>query len=560
MTKLKTLIAMQLRDKLDLSFVSDKKQLLRTVIFTVLKFVIVVVIASVILSLSSTFGLFFNSEFPRIMILILTFSLFLSLIACTIELMKNLYFSDDNKVLITLPVDANKIFISKIIVFYIYELKKSISFLLPLTLACTLQMTMKGLCPFWINIWMIIPLMLIILLPVLLGALLSIVAMWIYRFMKRVPILQVIFFIGILGLSIWVIVELIGLVPEEINLISQWATISKNIREFLLQVENKLTLMSELIYIIVGEKTQGLVYALNLYTFIKFLILIGVAVILFVLSYFISRPIFFKMMAKSFEINKKTGVTGKNRTQNKYITFIDKEFKINIRTLSISVNYLMVYIIVPILILFLNTMYEAMDTRVLGDMLIYTFNILMICLPLLASNALVATYFSREGRAGYIKKTKPVMAIYPLAVKLFFNILFSIPTVFVTVWIFGKSVSFSALEIVFLGFAILFVHLGHMVYSATLDIMNPQNEQYATTGNDIDNPNENKSTILAFILSAVFALIAYVFLSEANLASATGSVTTGLLKLLIIGLIYFASMAIMFVKHIKAYYYEIQGR
>lgn len=51
------------------------------------------------------------------MVLILTISLGLSLISCTFELTNNLYFSEDNRVLITLPVDTNKIFVSKIIVF-----------------------------------------------------------------------------------------------------------------------------------------------------------------------------------------------------------------------------------------------------------------------------------------------------------------------------------------------------------------------------------------------------------------------------------------------------------
>ena len=49
-----------------------------------------------------------------------------------------------------------------------------------------------------------------------------------------------------------------------------------------------------------------------------------------------------------------------------------------------------------------------MDTREVGNLLIYTFNVLLICLPLLSSNALVATYYSREGRTGYMKKSKPI--------------------------------------------------------------------------------------------------------------------------------------------------------
>ena len=41
----------------------------------------------------------------------------------------------------------------------------------------------------------------------------------------------------------------------------------------------------------------------------------------------------------------------------------------------------------------------------MGYRLIYAFNVLLICLPMLASNALVATYYSSEGRAAYMKKT-----------------------------------------------------------------------------------------------------------------------------------------------------------
>lgn len=560
MLKLKTLVTMQLKDKIDFSFVKDKKQLLRTIIFSSLKFIIIIVIANIILSLCSTAGLFFNSEFPQIMIIILTISLALSLISCTIELMKNLYFSEDNKVLITFPVDANKIFISKIIVFYIYELKKSIGFLVPLTLSCTIQMTLKGLCPIWINLWVLVALVFVIMLPVLLASLLSILSMAIYRFLKKVPILEVIILVSAGILAIFGIVQLINLIPENINLISQWPTISKQIRTFLLTVEQKLSLMSQLVYIIIGEKTASLNYALNIWTLIKFLILMVINGVLFVLAYFISRPIFFKMMSKSFEIDKKTGISKPNKIKNKYFTFVNKEFKINLRTLDISINYLIVYIMVPILILFLNTMYKAMNTRILGDMLIYTFNMLLICLPLLASNGLVATYYSREGRAGYIKKTKPIFVIYPLLAKLFFNIIFSIPTVFVTVLIFGKSVEFNSIEIIILGFAILFLHLGHMFYSATLDIMNPQNEQYATTGDEIDNPNENKSIVMAFILSGIFALISYKLLSEANLGSVDGSILLGAVKMMLISLIFFGSNIYMFSKRIKAFYYEIQGR
>ena len=261
-------------------------------------------------------------------------------------------------------------------------------------------------------------------------------------------------------------------------------------------------------------------------------------------------------MSKNFEMNKSIDKHGSNKKRKKYFTFINKEFTINLRTINISVNYLMVYIIIPILILLLNKMFVAMDSSQMGYRLKYTFNILLICLPMLASNALVATYYSREGRAGYLKKTKPIEIVYPLLAKLFFNVIFSIPTIVISTSIFGEFNKIGIVAIIILSLTILFVHLGHMLYSATLDIMNPQNEQYATTGLSIDNPNENKSTIVAFIVSFLFAIVGYKFFAE---AMANGQLIIGYLKLLAISIIYLTTNIYMFLKRVKAYYYEIQG-
>ena len=151
-----------------------------------------------------------------------------------------------------------------------------------------------------------------------------------------------------------------------------------------------------------------------------------------------------------------------------------------------------------------------------------------------------------------MKKTKPIYALYPLMTKIFFNAILSIPSLCVSVFVFGKYVNFTMIQILLLSLTMLVIHYGHMIYSATLDVMNPQNEQYATTGINIDNPNENKSTMWAFIISFLFALIAYKLLSESVLGSATQDLTFGILKLLFIGAVYFVSMIMLFIKRIKA--------
>lgn len=552
MKKLLPLVMMQLRDKIDLTL-SDKKSLFREIIFTVIKFVIVAAITYVLLFLLQTLGVFYYSEAARIMILVLTFSLALSLITCTKDLMLNLYFSDDNKVLITLPANANILFLSKLIVFYIYEIKRSLGFLLPITFGSVLYLTTVNGASVGVFFWMILPMLFILMLPVLLGALLSIPVMFVYRFFKKYQIAFLIFIVLVGGATIFGIVSLINLIPENIDLMNQWPSIRNWIKDFLLSLEQNLFVMRNLVSTIIGERaTNDSAATLSYVTFFKFVIIVlGDFVVLF-LAYCLSRPLFFNMMSKNFENNTKIGKHGRNVRHNKNLTFINKELKINLRTISISVNYLLIYIALPIMVLLLNALYEAMDTKYIGDILIITFNVLIICLPLLASNALVATYYSREGRAGYMKKVKPIYALYPLLSKLFFNVIFSIPTVFVTVFIFGNSVEFDFKLSLCLSLAVLFLHLGHMLWSATFDIMNPQNEQYATTGGQIDNPNESKSTLFAFIISFMFAIIAFVLFNESGFAS----YMIPAVKLLFISLIFFVVIGSLFIKRIKAFYYE----
>lgn len=560
MKQLFTLVSMQLRDKIDLTWIHDKKQCIRNIVLGVTKFLVISALVFLLLRFSSAppTVIFYYSESPIVMTLVLTLSLALSVISCTSGLMKNLYFSEDNKVLITFPVDANKIFLSKLIVYFVYELKRAFSFLIPISFSCVLYMVFKRCVGFYDLFYMWIPLVFIIALPVLLGALLSIPVMYFYRFLKKFPVVEAILALCVLVALIVGVVKAIDLIPENIDLMNQWPTIAKSIRKFLLAVEQNLKICGRMISSIIGEKQPSQNYSLEWITLLKLLILIVVDFVLLVLTYVLSRPLFFKMMAKNFEISKKQTSSKKNVKRNKYFTFIHKEFIINLRTIDISVNYLVVYIVVPISIFLLNKLYQAMDTRDLGNLLIYTFNVLLICLPLLSSNALVATYYSREGRAGYMKKAKPIFAAYPLLAKLFFNMLFSIPSVFASVYAFGSLNGISKTNMFIFAMAILILHFAHMLWSAMIDIMNPQNEQYATTGDEVDNPNETKSTVLAFVISVVYALFAYKLLSESNLF--TGGLTQGFTKLLLISCLVFIGISVLFIKRVKAYYYDMQGR
>ncbi len=553
MRQIKTLIFMQLKDKIDVSWIYSNKSRIHTVVLAIVKFLVITLIYSLILFGASKLGLVYYFDMPQIMTFVMTLALVLSFISCAYGLMKTLYFAEDNKVLITMPIRNNKIFISKLLVFYFYEIKRSFSFTIPLILACAINLSLKN-CLHWTSyLWMILPIVLLIALPVLLGSLFSIPLMYLYRFMNKYSVvkgfLALFIIIGFIAGSIY----LINFIPSSIDLIVQWPEIRSAIMNFLNDFEKRNIIITNITRSIIGQKQSNGIFYVDGWTLLKTLVLLVSVVILYFLNYFISRPIFFKMMSKNFEFNKNATIEGINKKHSPFISFNIKEFKVSFRSMEISINYLAIYIIIPILILLLDRIFDAIDKNSLGYRLSYAFNILIILLPLLASNSLIATLYSKEGRAGYIKKTKPVKPIVPLFAKLTFNLVLSIPCVIVSVIIFGKYADLGVGNTMIMVFAILFLHYGHIFYCATLDIMNPQNELYATSGEDVNNENENKASVVAFVLTLIYSLFAFKLFSEVGVYN---GMATACLKMFFISLGIALYLIISFVLKVKAFYGE----
>ena len=124
--KLKTLVLMQLKDKIDMSFLRSKKRTILKLVVSVLLLALITGAIYVLLMFSSRLHFFsLLSIIPTNLITFIFCIMFmLSIVTSTFGLMKTLYFAKDNSVLVTMPVTATQIFFSKMIVFYIYEIKK----------------------------------------------------------------------------------------------------------------------------------------------------------------------------------------------------------------------------------------------------------------------------------------------------------------------------------------------------------------------------------------------------------------------------------------------------
>ncbi|MBO7525519.1 MAG: hypothetical protein J6T42_01815, partial [Clostridia bacterium] len=402
-------------------------------------------------------------------------------------------------------------------------------------------------------IWPI--LLFVIALPVLLGALLSLPAMYIARLFKRVPLLALVVFAAAFVAIIYGIVQIISIIPENIIMVDLKGPLSSAIREFLLSFSKTFTIITDFILILIGEKQPNLTYKIVGKTFLKLGVIVIIEMLLFALVMLVIKFFFFAMMRKSFEYARKSVFKKReNPKRPKYLTFIVKEIKIGVRDFNAVMNYLSVYIAVPLMLFLLNKVFAAIDKDLTGNYLSYAFNMLIMLLPMLAANAMIAKSFSKEGRAAYIKKTKPVHVIIPLTAKFLPNLVLATLSMIASVVVFTTFGQFSFGQGVLLFFGALFIVYAHAFISASLDLMNPLNEQYATSGEVENNKNESASTLFAFVIAAVVALFSFFLFKESMYT--VNSFSLAIVKIFVLGLIMLSASVYMYIMRIKAFYYE----
>ena len=548
MNALKTLVLMQLKEKLNLK---EKKMtgrnILFTSIFTILKFALVVGLCLGILFLCRFLHLFsLINIIPASVITIVFFvMLVVSIISATMSLTKSMYYSYDNPVLLTLPCRPTQVYFSKLIVFYIYELIRNMSFMVPLFIAFGM---VNGYSLIYYP-WMIFCYLFISMIPIAIGALLSIPMMWFYNIFRQYKRLQIVSLLTLIGIVTIIVVKIIDVIPTNIDLLGTWGKTFWDIQDFLNNFVINFDIIYKVIVMIVGVRvnlTNVLFTASTLYTFLYLLITL---IVLFALGLFIVKPLFYKMASKPFEYRKEKVKEKKNKVVNKKVSSLKTEMLLNVREPEKLFANIGLLIAMPILIFFLNKIFAAMNTRMLGNNMAIAFNVLIILLIALTSNCYAASIFSRDGRSSYLIKVQPSKYQPLLLSKLVFNIIFMVLAFVATFFVLMYNTNLGFFKSLVLILACLLIYFAHLFYSAELDIMNPQTELYSTMGTNDSNPNETKSTLIAFLGSFLTFAIILLLLIENN------TIIT-YIKLLLIGLSLMVFRLYMLLSKIKLYYME----
>ena len=305
-----TLVMMQLKERLDISFKADKKKSLTKIVLYLVAFAAMIAIIAVVFTILGQLSVFAMGIVPVFFFNVVVYLVVvLDLISVIHKLTNSLYFSQDNQTLLTYPCNNGVIFFSKLAVFYIMDLVKSFVTLVPLFIAYAAVNDF----PFFFYPWLVLVFLLLSLVITSVSAVLSLPYKYVLSFFKKYQGIQTIVIIVLaIGASVGVF-YLLTLIPKNLQISSQWATVYlPQFRDVTRQIEKysgPFFYVPALIMGYMGFQTNSTnpryLKIITNQTGLIALVYLGIITVCIIVAYFVSRPLFFKMASKPFEYSKK---------------------------------------------------------------------------------------------------------------------------------------------------------------------------------------------------------------------------------------------------------------
>ena len=503
-----------------------------------LKICITVAVTAVILFLLSFLRKTFQVSPSKDMFVSFIFvTQIITLFSCMSSMISILYTSKDNTMLLAFPCTYGEIFLSRIVVYTVEELKKSLYFLVPILLAFGLQ---GGGTSYWL---LVIPTwFMLCLYPVLIGALLSIPLIYIKRFLERHVGIYAVFVIGLIVGAFAGVTILLNKLPDPLRLVAIYG-------EFIAKLEGWFASMRSvsLWYSFIGSALFG--EKIYVYFPIAIAIFLAFAVVCFM----IARPFYFKAVSSTVEAGRtKRHKHRKHRVNNLFLTFFRKELKLFFRN-SQSVNSAVITILMfPFISYVFNFILLVINKNALGDFMSIAFNVMITLSVLSANNAQASSAISSEGNEFAVLKTAPSNTAVICWAKIAVTTLVNFVAIAVTFIMLTFTTNLTTTDLILMVMLLVVITMGHIMWSFQLDINNPRILEYAQKGNHVvDNVNIGKSIVIGFLIATLTGALSLLLLLDSTKAS-------GWIRLYAIAIAFLAARFYLLRRNIKVYFDDIQ--
>jgi hypothetical protein len=279
-----TLVKMLLSDTLKLSFdtKAGRKSSIIRIVSAVLVFAVLTALGVLFYRLSSLFGIFSLLSFipeavPSFLSLVILVFALLNSIA---SLVKTLYFSPDNRLMITYPCRGSAVFLARLFVFYINEVVRLMLSLTPILLSYLIFSHF----PWYSYIWLLVSLLLVTAFIVLFSALLSIPGYYVRLFFKRNSLVAfgvyTLLFAAFIGLVGWAIF----LIPNKIDIFTNFGPYFSAIQSAMKSYRDGAWLPYLLTKMMIGSFDGFTIVPFTSQSLLLFLIILGITLLLFVFA------------------------------------------------------------------------------------------------------------------------------------------------------------------------------------------------------------------------------------------------------------------------------------
>lgn len=531
--RLKYLLLLQIGEKLRPSG-SIKKRIF-TCFLKVLAFIAVTAVIYVLLYVISSFFFFkLNvATFVGIIVIIQIFDAF----SVATSSSNVLFGKKENAMLLVYPCKHSEVFISKIFIFIYNEVTKSVFFLLPFMLAYGIITKATAtyfvfLLPCWF---------LLCLFPVFIGTSFSVLIANVQKFLKRHLIIRAVILVVVLTSVFFAIDYVLSLIPRPIRLIAIYG-------KFMDAVE--LTFNTAFDYALYYKSIGNLMFGNAV--IINSLIVLGSLILIIAVCFIAIMPFFFKTASSSAEsssTNRRKRKTKK--AKGLFATFLDKEFKLLVRSsdnLNSAISVILVY---PILIYVLNFILSAINTSQLGSFMTVAFNVMIITSLLSVYNSNASMALSQEGEGFALLKMAPSNTIPVCYAKMtviaIINVLAVITSTLVLVYISNLT----TFDLILMVITILCVSTGTLMWNFELDVYSPKVREYIVKGDSYtDNPNVSKAVFIGFIVSILAGILSLLLLFDGYIS--------GWIRVILLAVAFLVARVYLLNSNLKAYFNDMQ--
>lgn len=469
-----------------------------------------------------------------------TFILFtqiVTLLSCMGSMMSVLYTSKDNTMLLAFPCTYGEIFLSRLAVFSINELKKSAYFLVPILLAFGIQV---GGVAYWL---MLIPMWAVLcLLPVFISALLSVPFIYLKRFLdKYTSVYIALIALVIAGLFVGVTIILKTL-PDPLRLVAMYGKFIKKLEGAFASVYKYSLWYSFIAAAMYGEAVYWtLPAALGVFAGFGFA------------CFLVVRPFYFKAVSSTVEAGRtKKHKQRHHKHNNLFLTFFRKELKLFFRNSQSVTSSVTTILIFPLISYVFNFLLIIINKNAFGDFMSIAFNLMITLSVLSANNAQAAAAISSEGSEFAVLKTAPSDTSLVCWAKIAVTILVNLVAMAATFVMLAIITDLSVVNLTLMALLLIILTTAHIMWSFQLDINNPRILDYAQKGNNVvDNVNIGKAILIGFIAATIIGVLSLLLLIDTTIVS-------GWIRLFAIAIAFLVARFYLLRRNIKVYFNDIQ--